>query len=313
MDLAALGALGDSLSALGGIMMDRSKQKLAEQLEKDREDRADVRQQAKEAREQQRNLAVVQDWKPTQLPDGKWVEQGFNSEGKKISERAMDPSTIENIQFTRDKNKLTLEGLVQDIAAGNTKAKYADRSAEADIAAKEAQADYYRNYGNYYAAGGAKKNPPKETPYTDPAPQALKDAFGRDKKALAEFRKWRADQVEADPEYRNGAYSLDAYLSGKNATTTYNVNGKNIDIPAGREATVGGLADIILNRRREGKPALSRDELTGMAKSFRTTGHMQEPDALPPQALSQLQEGKTTTFRNGQVWTLQNGQPKRIK
>jgi hypothetical protein len=34
---------------------------------------------------------------------------------------------------------------------------------------------------------------------------------------------------------------------------------------------------------------------------------------LPPAARAQLQEGHETTFGNGQVWTLQNGQPKRIR
>lgn len=34
---------------------------------------------------------------------------------------------------------------------------------------------------------------------------------------------------------------------------------------------------------------------------------------LPPAALSQLKEGVATTFANGQQWTLENGQPKRVK
>ena len=34
---------------------------------------------------------------------------------------------------------------------------------------------------------------------------------------------------------------------------------------------------------------------------------------LPPQAVSKLKENVSTTFGNGQVWTLQNGQPVRVK
>ncbi len=34
---------------------------------------------------------------------------------------------------------------------------------------------------------------------------------------------------------------------------------------------------------------------------------------LPPQALAQLKEGQATVFANGQAWTLQNGQPVRLK
>ena len=42
-------------------------------------------------------------------------------------------------------------------------------------------------------------------------------------------------------------------------------------------------------------------------------GKAQTPVQLPKEALSKLQEGSHTTFSNGQVWTLQNGQPKRVK
>jgi hypothetical protein len=34
---------------------------------------------------------------------------------------------------------------------------------------------------------------------------------------------------------------------------------------------------------------------------------------LPPQAKAQLRDGVTTTFKNGQKWTLQNGQPVRVQ
>jgi hypothetical protein len=36
------------------------------------------------------------------------------------------------------------------------------------------------------------------------------------------------------------------------------------------------------------------------------------PTQLPPQAVSQLKEGVNTTFANGQVWTLKNGQPAQV-
>lgn len=44
------------------------------------------------------------------------------------------------------------------------------------------------------------------------------------------------------------------------------------------------------------------------------TGQTDTPaDTLPPSAAAQLQEGVSHTFRNHQVWTKQNGQPKRLK
>jgi len=35
-------------------------------------------------------------------------------------------------------------------------------------------------------------------------------------------------------------------------------------------------------------------------------------DRLPAAAVSQLKEGFVTQFANGQKWTLENGQPKRV-
>ena len=37
------------------------------------------------------------------------------------------------------------------------------------------------------------------------------------------------------------------------------------------------------------------------------------PAGIPPQAMAQLKEGHTTVFKNGQAWTLQNGQAVRVK
>ena len=37
------------------------------------------------------------------------------------------------------------------------------------------------------------------------------------------------------------------------------------------------------------------------------------PPAPPPQALQQLKEGQTTTFANGQAWTLKGGKPVRVR
>jgi hypothetical protein len=39
----------------------------------------------------------------------------------------------------------------------------------------------------------------------------------------------------------------------------------------------------------------------------------QKQTTLPPAAVSVLKEGQQTTFANGQVWTLQNGKPVRVK
>ena len=36
-------------------------------------------------------------------------------------------------------------------------------------------------------------------------------------------------------------------------------------------------------------------------------------ESLPAAAISKLKEGQNTTFNNGQVWTLKNGKPVRVK
>ena len=37
------------------------------------------------------------------------------------------------------------------------------------------------------------------------------------------------------------------------------------------------------------------------------------PGSLPPEAIANLREGTDTTFENGQVWTIKNGNPIRLK
>jgi hypothetical protein len=64
---------------------------------------------------------------------------------------------------------------------------------------------------------------------------------------------------------------------------------------AGHLATVGGAA-----------PAAAPAAATPAAPAA-------PAETLPPAALSQLKEGQTTTFGNGQQWTLQNGKPTRVK
>jgi len=63
------------------------------------------------------------------------------------------------------------------------------------------------------------------------------------------------------------------------------------------------------------------DQINGRATPEQSQGQgtvvqSQQPpqqEGLPQQAAAQLKEGATTTFGNGQTWTLQNGQPVRVK
>jgi hypothetical protein len=76
------------------------------------------------------------------------------------------------------------------------------------------------------------------------------------------------------------------------------------------------------------------DQLSGANKSFQKAGTVRTAgskaaggqkgvtppptgggagETLPPQAAAQLKEGQQHTFNNGQIWTLQNGKPLRVK
>lgn len=87
-----------------------------------------------------------------------------------------------------------------------------------------------------------------------------------------------------------------------------------IALKAAREKDASGLAA----RRQE----ILREELARPPEPEAGAAPAQQPapnapaqqqPALPPAALSALKEGQQTAFANGQVWTLQNGKPVRVK
>ena len=72
---------------------------------------------------------------------------------------------------------------------------------------------------------------------------------------------------------------------------------------------------VALNKRRQEilneERANPSEQEPGAASETKPAAQQQA--TLPPAAVSALKEGQQTTFANGQVWTLQNGKPVRVK
>jgi Skp family chaperone for outer membrane proteins len=82
--------------------------------------------------------------------------------------------------------------------------------------------------------------------------------------------------------------------------------------PAQFKSTVDGIRSAVQSQKRAriGRNPVLQSMYDGDA-STQSSPNPQSP-VLPPQAISQLKEGHDTTFANGQVWTLQNGQPVQV-
>jgi len=72
---------------------------------------------------------------------------------------------------------------------------------------------------------------------------------------------------------------------------------------------------VTLNKRRQEilREELSKPPEQDSSATPETGPAAQQQATLPPAAVSALKEGQQTTFANGQVWTLQNGKPVRVK
>lgn len=257
-----MAGLGDTLSGLGNALfqhgMNIHKQDMLDKLEQDREKRADERTKAAEARAEKRDLAVVKDWKKEQRADGSWMEVGLNSAGDKITERAMDPSTIDDINFNRDKNKVTLDNLITTgaITKKNLENYDADKSLERQLTQAR-----IGNENRQYTPDS------KPVAFTAPGGESVKAAFGKtdrtgnttiDSAEFSKFQAWRAK----NPQITDGDQALVQYMGEKNsgektlksnrpALTESDVN----DLLSGRatlkdiEAYFGAAAAAELKRR----------------------------------------------------------------
>ena len=177
MGWGALMGLGEGLQQAGKMWQERDKQKLAEQLEREREERAEARAIAKEERTAQREATTVAEQRPEQDENGVWYMRGYNSAGDPIGQpRIATEGEIQSARMARDKDKASLDKLTSDAELAKFKATRAPleagqsdqlfeqklRAGEADIGATNAQADYYRS-------GGSRRRPLAEED-TGPVP-----------------------------------------------------------------------------------------------------------------------------------------------
>lgn len=173
----ALMGLGEGLQQAGKAWQDRDKQKLADQLEREREERAEARAIAKEERTAQRLASTVAEQRPEQDENGVWYMRGYNASGEPIGQpRIATEGELQAARTAREKDRLTLEDLatkaeINRFKAGRLETEAAQedqlfgqklRAGEADIGATNAQADYYRS-------GGSRRRPLAEED-TGPVP-----------------------------------------------------------------------------------------------------------------------------------------------
>ena len=165
MNLSALAGIGAGLQAFGNSWDASNKQKLAEQLEREREERAEARAIAKEERDAKRLENTVAETRAEQDEDGVWWMRGYNAAGTPKGEpRLATQGEIQSASMQQGKDKASLDKLISDAELAKFKATRAPleagqsdqlfeqklRAGEADIGATNAQADYYRSGSSKY-------------------------------------------------------------------------------------------------------------------------------------------------------------------
>lgn len=115
MDLALLEGIGAGFTAWGQRQAAKEKIKLAEQLELEREKRAEEREIAREQRRAEREASTPASYKPELDDQGNMWMRAYNSAGEPLDKRRpASQLEIEDFNRQREKDRLTLEGLVAD-------------------------------------------------------------------------------------------------------------------------------------------------------------------------------------------------------
>lgn len=163
--MASLTLLG-GLEGLGGAVQDIGKAYIADQLEKDRETRAEARQKAKEERDEAKKLATpvrenaITRRNPT---TGAWEIQDANYKNEPLgsfrpldewaasqrdTQEKADRQSLENATLTGQLNQFKLGRAPIEAAQSDRLFEQQLRAGEANIGQAEAQAAYYRSGGS---------------------------------------------------------------------------------------------------------------------------------------------------------------------
>ncbi len=115
MDWGVLQGIGAGLTSIGQSLDARAKQKLAQQLEIEREKRAEEREIAREERRAQREATTAASYKPEIDNQGNVWMRAYNAAGEPLYKRRPASVTeIEDFQRQRETSRLSLEKLVAD-------------------------------------------------------------------------------------------------------------------------------------------------------------------------------------------------------
>lgn len=107
----ALEGLGQGLMQVGQMMFEHNKQKMAQQLEAEREERRIAREEAKEERARQREKTTPDPSRFSYFTDDKGVvyEEVKNKFGETLERRPASPGTSEEVQLQREKDRASIE------------------------------------------------------------------------------------------------------------------------------------------------------------------------------------------------------------
>ena len=126
-DWGLLAGLGEAMKGFGKAWSDKSTAELKERLAREREDRAEQREIAKEARLRKQEESTSAEHRIERDSDGATWRVPYNKFGQPLGERTLaSAEDIKNYNFEDKKRQVSLDKLVTD-------AQYAKEKHEADI------------------------------------------------------------------------------------------------------------------------------------------------------------------------------------
>lgn len=154
-----MSGLGDALQMVGGNMMEMGKEQRLEKLRQEQEKRAEERDRRKEERAYQRELKKAQGEPRVIDRGGKKVMQYRNSEGTVVREEEVDAYTLEQLGRQDQKEKYSLDKIIQEVELGGKKLRDYDADKALDRRYDEARiaTELSAREENIAQAGAAKR------------------------------------------------------------------------------------------------------------------------------------------------------------
>lgn len=199
MGWGAMMGLGESLQAVGGMMSDNQKAKMAEQLALEREERAEIREQAREERKLKREL-MTPDPKQTAFDSTSGMKIIRNSAGEELRREPALPDEIRQHQFDIKKDEITLENLLSTGEA--TKLLNEDR--RRDAATYDEDRSLERRYKEAQIGAANRRGTDSDDPEDEPSQSELASVLSK------QFPGLRKQYVDPDGDVE-GTLTADEY------------------------------------------------------------------------------------------------------